>query len=80
MVPWSIRRVIDVPPNAKLHEMQQNTLGLVQLIRAATPLIPWGMFVRCVPGACPAHYLCVKYLISSPKFILTLGSPPSRLH
>ena len=35
MVPWSIRRVTDWPPNAKMHEMQQNTHGLVQLIRAA---------------------------------------------
>ena len=35
---------------------------------------------ECLPGACPAHYLCIKYLISSPKLILTLGSPPSRPH
>ena len=40
MVPWSITRVTDLPPNAKLHEMQQNTHGLVQLIRAATPNVP----------------------------------------
>ena len=40
MVPWSIRRVTDVPPNAKLREMQQNTHGLVQRIRAATPDVP----------------------------------------
>ena len=26
---------------------------------------------ECLPGACPAHYLCIKYLISSPKFIPT---------
>ena len=39
-----------------------------------------GMFARCAPGACPARYLCIKYLIYSPKFILTLGSPPSRPH
>ena len=39
-----------------------------------------GMFARCTPSACPARYLCIKYLISSPKFILTLGSPPSRPH
>ena len=39
-----------------------------------------GMFARCTPSACPAHYLCIKHLISSPKFILTLGSPPSRPH
>ena len=29
MVPWSIRRVMDLPPNAKLREMQQNTHGVV---------------------------------------------------
>ena len=40
MVPWSIRRVTDLPPNAKLHEMQQNTHKLVQLIKAATPAVP----------------------------------------
>ena len=28
---------------------------------------PWG---KCLPGACPARYLCIKYLISSPRFIL----------
>ena len=39
MVPWSIRRVTDLPPNAKLCEMQQNTHKLV-LIRAATPNVP----------------------------------------
>ena len=37
MVPWSITRVTNLPPNAKLCEMQQNTHGLVPLIRAATP-------------------------------------------
>ena len=35
---------------------------------------------ECLPGACPARYLCIKYLISGPKFILTLGSSPSRPH
>ena len=40
MVPWSIRRVTDPPPNAKLREMQQNMHGLVQLIRAATTNVP----------------------------------------
>ena len=39
-----------------------------------------GMFAWHVPGACLARYLCIKYLIYSPKFILTLGSPPSRQH
>ena len=38
------------------------------------------MFARHTLGACPACYLCIKYRISSPKFILTLGSPPSRPH
>ena len=40
MVPSSIRRVTDLPPNAKLREMLQNTQELVQLIRAATPHVP----------------------------------------
>ena len=40
MVPWSKRRVTDLPPNAKLCEMQQNTHGLVQLVRATTPNVP----------------------------------------
>ena len=40
MVPWSIKSVTHLPPNAKLREMQQNTHGLVQLIRAATPHVP----------------------------------------
>ena len=35
---------------------------------------------ECLPGACPACYLCIKYLISSPRFILTLESPSSRPH
>ena len=38
---------------------------------------------RWVPqggNGCPARYLCIKYPISCPKFILTLGSPPSRPH
>ena len=37
MVPWAMRRVADLPPNAKPREMQQNTHGPVQLIGAATP-------------------------------------------
>ena len=40
MLPQSIRMVTDLPPNAKLREMQQNTHGLVQLIRATTPHAP----------------------------------------
>ena len=39
-----------------------------------------GTFARRAPGACPARHLCIKYPGSSPKFILTLGSPPSRPH
>ena len=35
---------------------------------------------ECLPSTCPARYLCIKYLMSSPRFILTLGSPPSRPH
>ena len=32
---------------------------------------PW-LLRECLPGACPARYFCIKYLISSPRFILTL--------
>ena len=35
---------------------------------------------ECLPGACPARHLCIKYPISSPKLIPTQGIPPSRLH
>ena len=38
------------------------------------------MFAWRAAGACPVCYLCIQYLISSPKFILTLGIPPSRPH
>ena len=37
MVPWSMRTAIDLPPNAKLCEMQETMHGVVQLIRVATP-------------------------------------------
>ena len=41
MVPWSIKRVADLPPNAKWRKkMQQYMDGLVQLIGAATPNVP----------------------------------------
>ena len=35
MVPWSIKSTADLPPNAKLHEMQHNMHGLVHLSTAA---------------------------------------------
>ena len=31
-------------------------------------------------NVCLARYLCIKYLFSCPRFILTLGCPPSRPH
>ena len=40
MVPWPTRWVMDLPPNAKLREMQQNMHGLVQLIGAVMPDVP----------------------------------------
>ena len=40
MLPWSVGGVTDLPPDAKLCKMQQNTDGLVQLIGAATPDVP----------------------------------------
>ena len=42
--------------------------------------ISGGTFARRVPGACPARHLCIKHPISSPKFVLTLGSPFSARH
>ena len=39
-----------------------------------------GLFARRAPGACPAHYLCIKSPGSSPKSILTSGSPPKTPH
>ena len=57
-----------------------STRAVVQPERGGTMLFAGGMFVRHTPGACPVRYLCIKYLISSPKFILTLGSPPNRPH
>ena len=43
MVPWPIRRVTDLPPNAKLHEMQQNMVGRDQYgyITTAFSGSPW---------------------------------------
>ena len=35
---------------------------------------------ECLHGARLARYLCIKYPCSSPKFMLTLGNPPSRPH
>ena len=35
--PMVYNRIMLMPLNAKLHEMQENTHGLVQLIRAAMP-------------------------------------------
>ena len=40
MVPWSITRVTDLPPDAKLREMQQNMHGPAQLMRRTTPDVP----------------------------------------
>ena len=53
------------------HTWQHNTIAKIG---------PASSMGECLPGACPARYLCIKYLISSPRFILTLGSPPSRPH
>ena len=63
MVPCSIRRVRDPPSNAKLHEMQQDTHGLVQVIRAAALDVernPNAATVQtnaqCVPHTTHAHH------------------------
>ena len=57
MVPWPIRRVTDLPPNAKLHEMQQNMHRLVQLIRAATPDVPNQTPSHNCPNKCSTRAL-----------------------
>ena len=68
IVPWSLRRVTDLPPNAKLYEMQQNTHGLVQLIRAATldvpnqtpmPQLSKQMLNACHPCICIPYHPCI---------------------
>ena len=41
MLPWSIGGVTDLPANAKLLEMQQNTGRLVQIIGTTTPDVPY---------------------------------------
>ena len=65
MVPWPIRWVTDLPPNAKLREMQQNTHGLVQLIRAATPNDPTKPQCHNCPNKCsiraPNHPCTLLY-------------------
>ena len=35
---------------------------------------------ECLPGVRMARYLCIEYPISSPRFSLAWGSPPSRPH
>ena len=40
MLPWSVGGVTDLPPDAKLSEMQQNADRMVQFIGAATPDVP----------------------------------------
>ena len=50
-------------------------LPLAYALRSATPN---GLML--LVKLTPARYLYIKYLISSPKFILTLGSPPRRPH
>ena len=57
MVPWPIRWVTDLPPNAKLREMQQNTHGLVQLIGAATPHVPNQAQCHTRPNKCSIRVL-----------------------
>ena len=40
MLPWSIGGMTDLPTNAKLRKMQQNTDWPAQLIKATTPHVP----------------------------------------
>ena len=76
MVPSPKRRVTDLPPNAKLREMQQNTHGLVQLIRAAMPDVPnqtpMPQLTKQLLNACPIPpmHIIVRLLLSRQSSIL----------
>ena len=72
------------PPLSHGHMWRCTAMGVCQLWHSAGvdgvsafPPPNGGMFAWRAPGACPARYLCIQYPISSPKFILTLGSPPN---
>ena len=73
--------LVDAFPPQEMHEFQTpvawHQYRYLHLTSQLRNTLPMG---ECLPGTCPARYLCIKYLISSPKFFLTLGSPPSRLH
>ena len=47
---------------------QSSEEGMLRCLKGSTI---GGMFAQRAPGACPAHYLCIRYPISSPKFIPT---------
>ena len=72
-----MRRVTDLPPNAKLCEMQQNTHGLVQLIRAGTPDVPnqtpMPQLSKQRLNACPipSMHITVRLLLGHQSSILS---------
>ena len=72
MVPWSIKRVTNLPPNAKLHEMQQNTQRPMQLIRAAMPddpnQAPMPQLSKQMPNVYPLPPMYIIVLAGPSKF------------
>ena len=57
MVPWSIKRATDLPPNAKSRKMQQKMHGLVQLIRAPHRMLLTKFQCHNCPNKCSMHAL-----------------------
>ena len=78
MVPWSITRVTDLPLNAKLHEMQQNTHGVVQLVKPATLDVP--QLSKQMLNACPIPpmHIIVRLLLGRQNSILPSNESKSR--
>ena len=76
MVPWSIRRAKDLPPKAKLRQMQENTHGLVQLIVAVAPDVPnqtpMPQLSKQMLNACPTTmHIIVRLLLGHQSSILS---------
>ena len=83
MVPWSITRVTDLPPNATLREMQQHALA--QLIRVSHPMChncPNRCSMRALYHPCTSLYNCchaVKVPFLLPMKVKAGASPCPQL-
>ena len=76
--------VATIPPRCLHKPLFARKRGVAARPRRGTFWRFLEILLRCIlslwGNVCPARYLCFKYLISSPELIVTLGSPPSRLH